>query len=308
MRVAEAEPQPVSSQTVRSQSGDTRAGFFYALAAYLLWGFLPLYLKLLQDINAFEVMAHRAFWSLPVAGVILWWIGRTGDILPTLKSPRKLAILFVTATIISANWTIYVWAISVERTIEAALGYYINPLITVAMGAAFLGERFTRAQVVALVLATLAVLLLTVRGGVFPWISLTLAFSFATYGFLRKTVDVGPTQGFLVEVMLLAPFALGYIVWLEATGQGAFFESMSYTALLLGCGPVTATPLILYAFGAKGLRLSTIGLMQYIAPTMIFLTGLLVFREPFSFWQAVAFVMIWIALVIYTWSALRKPG
>ena len=308
MRVAEAEPQSLNHRNARPQSGDTRAGLFYALGAYLLWGFLPLYLKLLQDINAFEVMAHRAFWSLPVAGVVLWLIGRTGDVLPTLKSPQKLAILFVTATIISSNWTIYVWAISAERTIEAALGYYINPLITVAMGAAFLGERFTRAQMVALALATLAVVLLTLRGGVFPWISLTLAFSFALYGFLRKTIDVGPTQGFLVEVMLLSPFALAYIIWREATGQGVFLESVSYTALLLGCGPATAVPLILYAFGAKGLRLSTIGLMQYIAPTMIFLTGLLVFREPFSFWQAVAFVMIWIALVIYTWSALRKPA
>ena len=308
MRVAKAESQPANSRTVRPQSGDTRAGFFYALGAYLLWGFLPLYLKLLQDIDAFEVMAHRAFWSLPVAGVVLWLVGRTGDVLPTLKNPKKLGILFMTAVIISANWTVYVWAISVERTIEAALGYYINPLITVAMGAVFLGERFTRAQVIALALAAIAVLLLTVRGGVFPWVSLALAVSFALYGFLRKTVDVGPSQGFLVEVMLLAPFALAFIVWRESSGQGSFFESASYTALLLGCGPVTAAPLILYAFGVKGLRLSTVGLMQYIAPTLIFLTGLLVFREPFSFWQAVAFVMIWIALAIYTWSALRKPA
>ncbi|WP_075995977.1 EamA family transporter RarD [Salaquimonas pukyongi] len=303
MRVAEAEPK-----TVKPVSGDTRAGFFYALTAYLLWGFLPLYMKLLEDIDAFQVMAHRALWSLPVAGAILWWMGRTGDILPTLKSPKRLGILFLTATIISTNWTIYVWAISVERTLETALGYYINPLITVAMGAVFLGERFTRAQRLALAIATLAVVLLTLRGGVFPWISLVLAFTFATYGFLRKTVDVGPTQGFLVEVMLLAPFAFAFIAWREVSGQGAFFEGTDYTALLIGCGPVTAIPLILYAFGAKGLRLSTIGLMQYIAPTMIFLIGLFVFREPFSFWQAVAFVMIWAALAIYTWSAFRKPA
>ncbi|MCB1423659.1 MAG: EamA family transporter RarD [Nitratireductor sp.] len=298
----------MNAPTVQSQSVDTRTGFFNALGAYLLWGILPLYLKLLQDINAFEVMAHRALWSLPVAGVVLWLIGRTSDILPTFKNPRKLGILFITALIISSNWTIYVWAIAVERTLEAALGYYINPLFTVAMGAAFLGERFTRAQMVALALAALAVLLLTVLGGVFPWISLALAISFATYGFLRKTIDVGPSQGFLIEVMLLAPFALAFIVWREASGHGVFFESVSNTALLLGCGPVTAAPLILYAFGVKGLRLSTVGLMQYLAPTLMFLTGLFIFREPFSFWQAVAFVMIWAALVIYTWSALRKPA
>ena len=303
MRVAEAEPKAVNAVP-----GDTRAGFLFALAAYTLWGFLPLYMKMLGEVDALEVMAHRALWSLPVAGVILWWIGRTGDILPTLKSPKKLGILFITAAVISTNWTIYVWAISVDRTIETALGYYINPLITVAMGAAFLGERFTRAQMIALALATLAVLLLTVRGGVFPWVSLALAITFAAYGFMRKTVDVGPTQGFLIEVMLLAPLAFLFIAWREMSGQGQFFADISYTALLMGCGPVTAIPLILYAFGAKGLRLSTIGLMQYIAPTMIFLIGLLVFREPFSFSQGVAFGMIWTALAIYTWSAFRRPA
>lgn len=301
MRVAEAEKP---RQT--AQSGDTRAGFFYALSAYSLWGFLPLYMKLLETVPAIEVMAHRAFWSLPVAGMILWWIGRTGDVLPTLRDPKKLGILFITAFVISLNWGIYVWAISVERTLETAMGYYINPLITVAMGAAFLGERFKPAQMVALGIATLAVILLTVQGGIFPWISLVLAFSFALYGFLRKTVDVGPTQGFLVEVILLAPFALGYIIWLQSTGQGVLLESPYWFWMMLGCGPVTAIPLILYAFGAKGLRLSTIGLMQYIAPTLIFLIGLFVFNEPFGFWLGVAFIMIWIALAVYSWSAFRK--
>jgi chloramphenicol-sensitive protein RarD len=301
MRVAEAE------KTLRkSQSGDTRAGFFYALSAYLLWGFLPLYMKLLADVSAIEVLAHRVLWSLPVASAILWWIGRTNDIMPTLRDPKKLGILLVTATIISMNWGIYVWAISVERTLETAMGYYINPLITVAMGAVFLGDTFKPAQVAALAIATLAVVLLTVQGGIFPWISLVLAFSFALYGFLRKTVDVGPTQGFLVEVILLTPFALAYLVWLIASGRAEFLSNVPITALLLGCGPVTAVPLILYAFGAKGLRLSTIGLMQYIAPSMIFIIGLFVFMEPFGFWQGVAFVMIWIALAIYTWSAFRK--
>jgi len=152
---------------------------------------------------------------------------------------------------------------------------------------------------VALALATLAVILLTVNGGIFPWISLVLAFSFALYGFLRKTVDVGPTQGFLVEVILLAPFALAFIIWREVSGEGVMFDGIGWFALMVGCGPATAIPLILYAFGAKGLRLSTIGLMQYIAPTMIFIIGLFVFREPFGFWQGVAFAMI------YSWSALR---
>ncbi len=294
-----------------TKSGDTRAGFFFALSAYLLWGFLPLYMKALHEIPAIEVIAHRIFWSLPVAAILLWMLGRTKDIVPTFKSPKRLGILAITATIISLNWGIYVWAISVDRTLETAMGYYINPLITVALGAAFLGDRFSKAQMVTLAIATFAVLLLTFRSGVFPWISIALAFSFALYGFLRKTVDVGPTQGFLVEVMLLSPLALAYIVWLENTGEGVLFQDGWTTSMLIGCGPVTAIPLILYAYGAKGLRLSTIGLMQYIAPTMIFLISIFVFHEPFSFWQAVTFAMIWFALVIYSWSAFagrdKKP-
>ena len=291
-----------------SKSEDTRAGFFFALTAYLLWGFLPLYMKAMQAIDPVQIIAHRVFWSLPVAAILLWILGRTKDIVPTFKSPKRLGILAITATIISVNWGIYVWAISVERTLETAMGYYINPLITVAMGAAFLGDRFTRAQMVALAIAAAAVLLLTFKSGFFPWISLVLAFSFALYGFLRKTVDVGPTQGFLVEVMLLSPLAFIYILWLETSGQGMFFDSTWYTLILMGCGPVTAIPLILYAFGAKGLKLSTIGLMQYIAPTMIFIIGVFVFKEPFGFWQAVAFAMIWLALAVYSWSALRQHG
>ena len=289
-------------------AGDSRAGFFYALAAYGLWGFLPLYMKLVDHIDPVEVVANRAFWSLPVAGVILFWLGRTSDILPTLKSPKRLGVLAVTAGIISVNWGIYVWAIAVGRTVEAALGYYINPLISVLMGAVFLGERFTRLQIVAIGLATLAVAILTVGQGALPWVSLVLAFSFALYGYLRKTVDVGPTQGFLVEVLLLSVIALPYLGWITASGASVFFDSASNMALLIGCGPVTAIPLILYAFGAKKLRLSTIGLMQYIAPTLIFLIGVFVFKEPFGLVRLFAFTLIWLALVLYTWSMLRQRG
>lgn len=284
----------------------TREGFIYAFSAYFLWGTLPLFLKLLEHMPAIEVVAHRAFWSLPVAGILLFYLGRTGDILPTLKNPKKMGVLFITATIISINWGIYVWAISVDRTIESALGYYINPLISVALGAMFLGERFTKAQLVALALATFAVVFLTIQSGVLPWVSLSLAISFAIYGFLRKTVDVGPTQGFLIEVLLLSVFAVPVIIWFQANGEGHFFEGINNTALLIACGPVTAIPLILYAFGAKKLRLSTLGLMQYIAPTLIFLVGLFVFNEPFSKWQFVAFLLIWVALVIYSWSAFKQ--
>lgn len=297
------EPAKIS---IGDNVSDARAGFFFALAAYTIWGFLPLYMKAMDHLSPVEVTLHRGFWSLPVAGIILWMLGRTGDILPTLKDTKKLGILFLTASMITLNWGVYVWAIAEERTIETALGYYINPLITVALGAVFLGERFTKPQLIAITLATCAVFLLTITNGSLPWISLFLASTFAFYGFLRKTIDVGPTQGFLIEVLLMSILILPVIIWLEYQGEGHLLHGDWNTLLLLGCGPVTAFPLILYAFGAKRLRLATLGLMQYIAPTLIFLIGLFVFNEPFSEWQLVAFVLIWTALFIYSWSAIRK--
>lgn len=208
----------------------------------------------------------------------------------------------VTASLITVNWGLYVWAIAVDRTVETALGYYINPLVSVALGAVLLGERFSVPQIVAVALATLAVVVLTVTSGGLPWVSLALAISFATYGYLRKTLPIGPSQGFFLEVLILClPFA-GYIIWLAARGEGHFLDTgATDTILLMLCGPVTAMPLLLYAFGAKLLRLSTIGLMQYIAPSMVLLTAIFVFGEPFDDVHAAAFGLIWLALIIYTW-------
>ncbi|TGW06357.1 EamA family transporter RarD, partial [Mesorhizobium sp. M2D.F.Ca.ET.145.01.1.1] len=186
-----------------------------------------------------------------------------------------------------------------------ALGYYITPLVNVVVGALLLGERLDRLQIAAVALAAVAVAVLTIDGGKLPWVSLALAFSFAAYGFFRKTLPIGPSQGFLLEVLLLSVPALGYIVFLIATRQDHFVSGNGTdTALLIGCGPVTAVPLLLFAFGAKLLRLSTIGIMQYIAPTMVFLIAVLIFDEPFGTTQAIAFALIWAALAIYSWSML----
>lgn len=292
---------------MNNKNEQTRAGFMYAFSAYFLWGaFTPPFLKAVEHMSAIEVVAHRVVWSLPVAGLLLFILGRTKDILPTLKDPKKMGILIITSAVVSINWGIYVWAISVDRTIESALGYYINPLISVALGAIFLGDRFTKPQLLALVLATLAVILLTIQSGTLPWVSLSLAVTFATYGFLRKTVDVGPTQGFLIEILILSVIAIPAIIWFQVNGEGHLFDGVNNTTLLMACGPVTAIPLILYAYGAKGLRLSTLGLMQYIAPTLIFLNGLFVFNEPFTKWQFAAFSLIWIGLAIYSWSAFKE--
>ncbi len=214
----------------------------------------------------------------------------------------------VTATIISVNWGIYVWAIAVDRAIDTALGYYINPLVSVVMGAVLLGEKLAVPQMVAVGLALVAVVVLTVDAGGLPWVSLALALTFAAYGFLRKTLPIGPSQGFFLEVLILCLPALGYVAWLEFHGDNHFVAaSPNDMILLLLCGPVTATPLLLYAFGAKLLRYSTIGIMQYIGPSIVLLIAVFVFGEPFGGVKAVAFWLIWTALALYTWSMFTTP-
>ncbi|MHA7889236.1 EamA family transporter RarD [Roseicyclus sp.] len=286
-------------------TGDTPAGFAYAVSAYLIWGFLPLYMKAIAHIPAVEIIAHRVLWSVPVAGAVLLVLRRTGDLVTALRSPRMVAMAAVTASLISINWGVYVWAIANDRALDAALGYYINPLFSVALGAVILRERLSPAQWTAVGLAAVAVAILTFSAGAVPWVALVLMTTFGIYGFLRKTLPIGPNQGFLLEVLLLSPPAIAYILW---TGSSGHFLTTSWadTALLIGAGAVTAIPLMLYANGAKGLRLSTIGILQYIAPTMIFLIAVFVFDEPFGPARAVAFPLIWAALVIYTASMLRN--
>lgn len=284
-----------------------RRGFALGFSAYFLWGLLPFYMKWVAHLPLLEVVVHRVVWSVPIAALVLVWLGRTADFKAALRSPRTLAMAALTASIITFNWSIYIWAIAADRAIETALGYYINPLVTVMIGALLLGERLNRVQTLAVVLATVAVAILTYENGKLPWISLALAFSFAAYGYFRKTLPVGPSQGFLLEVMILSVPACAYIAWLVSTGTDHLVPgNWIDTALLIGCGPITAIPLLMFAFGAKALRLSTLGLMQYIAPTMVFLIAVFVFNEPFGKVQLVAFVLIWIALAIYTWSSLRE--
>ncbi len=293
----------MTDHSIPQADNPARRGFLFALSAYLLWGFLPFFMKAVAHIPAAEVVAHRIVWSVPIAGVVLLLQGRTADIKAALRSPRTMLMAGVTAAIITINWGIYVWAIAVDRAVETALGYYINPLVSIAMAGALLGEKLNPLQFVAVGLAVVAVAVLTLDAGGLPWVSLALAISFATYAFLRKTLPIGPSQGFFLEVLILSIPALGYIAWLQANGQGHFLLSQpGDIALLLACGPVTAAPLMLYAFGAKLLRFSTIGIMQYIAPTMIFAIAIFIFREPFSGTRAIAFVLIWTALALYSWS------
>ena len=286
---------------------DSPRGFGFVLTAYLLWGILPLYMKAVAHIPSMEVIAHRILWSVPVAGVVLLALGRTDDVKAALRTPRTIAMATVTATLITINWGTYVWAIGAGHSLDAALGYFINPLFSIALGAILLKERLAPVQMAAIGLAALAVVILTIEAGSVPWVALSLTFSWGFYAFFRKTLPVGPNQGFFIEVLLLCIPALLYIIYLEARGDGHLYRTgFSDTALLLGCGLVTALPLMIFANGAKLLRLSTIGIMQYIVPTMVFLIAVFLFKEPFGGTQMLAFSLIWAGLVLYSWSMLRQ--
>jgi chloramphenicol-sensitive protein RarD len=290
-----------------AENRDSLNGFLFALSAYLLWGFLPLYMKAMAHISPAEVIAHRILWSIPVAGLLLLVIRQTDDLKRAIRNPRMLGMAAVTATLISINWGIYVWAIGTGYALDTALGYFINPLFSILLGAVILKEKLKRTQIAALALVVIAVVILTVEAGRLPVVALALTFSWGFYAFFRKTLPIGPNQGFLLEVLLLSPFALAYLIYLNLQGGGHFLMgNATDTILLASAGLVTAIPLILYANGAKLLRLSTIGIMQYIAPSMIFITAVFVFHEPFSMAKAVAFPLIWAALVIYTLPMLRQ--
>jgi chloramphenicol-sensitive protein RarD len=286
---------------------DSPRGFAFALTAYLLWGLLPIYMKALAHISPAEVIAHRILWSIPIAGLVLLLLGRTQEIRDAIRSPRLLAMAAVTAALITVNWGTYVWAIGAGHSLDAAMGYFINPLISIFMGAVLLKEKLRPLQIAAIALAAIAVVVLAFDGGGLPWISLTLAFSWAFYAFLRKTLPLGPNQGFLLEVLILGIPALLYVLYLEFySGGGHLIQTgWSDTALLLGCGLITAAPLMIYANGAKLLKLSTIGIMQYIAPTMIFLIAIFAFHEPLGTARMIAFPLIWAGLVLYTLSMLQ---
>lgn len=282
-------------------------GFLYALGAYLIWGLIvPVYMKQLSHVPPLEIVAHRIVWALPFTLLIIWWRGLFGAVARVFRTPRHLAVLVLTAAIISVNLGVYAYAIVSGHAIDAALGYYINPLVNVCLGAFFLGERPTKAQGVAIALACFAVVILTVQAGGLPWVALVLSLSFGTYGLLRKVVPVGPIEGFFVELLILAVPAVALLLVLAGRQPSQFTADPSTAMMLVIFGPLVAIPMILFTLGAKLLDYSTIGILQYFSPTMLFLTAVFLFGEPFSSWQLVAFALIWSAVAIYVGSILLE--
>ena len=283
---------------IRSES---LLGLIYAASAFLIWGLSPLYWKALGAVPALEIIAHRVVWSfLFLMGLILLQ-RRWSEFAEILKSGRMLLTLMLTAILVSANWLLYIWAVNNNYMLQASLGYYINPLVNVVLGMLFLRERLRRPQILAVMLAASGVLYLTMAYGEFPWISLTLALSFGLYGLIRKVAPVGALVGLAVETMLLSPPALIYLIHLNSQEADTILRvSLKLDLLLIGCAPLTAAPLLFFTLGAKRLYLSTLGLMQYIGPSGMFLLAIFYYNEPFSTTQIWTFAMIWAALGIYS--------
>ncbi len=287
---------------------DIRAGLAAALGAYALWGVLPVYFKLLGDTPPAVILAHRIVWSVPTALALVAMAGKMDELAGVLRRGRVALALLASGLAVALNWTIYIWAVTNDRVLEGSLGYFINPLITFVFAAVFFGERFNKLQMAALAVAALGVVNQAVVVGEFPWIALSLALSFAIYGLLRKRTPVDARVGFTVEALWLAPVALLYLLFFRPDGLPFFgTEGAGGALLFLLAGPVTAAPLIMFAFGARRLRMSTIAMLQYLGPTMQFVIGLL-YGEAFTPAHAATFGLIWAGVAIFTWAVWRNDG
>lgn len=295
------------------QEQEHRIGVIAAVIAYLMWGVLPLYWKLLDHVSAVEVLAHRVVWSLAFMIIVLvvrkqlhaFW-----NEFKIIFSQKKTAISIILASLfISLNWFVFIWAVTNDRVVEASLGYYINPLINVLLAMVFLKERFTRWQGVSFALAFIGVSIMTIYYGVMPWVALILALSFSVYGLIKKVVNIGALFGLTIETFLIAPVALLFLLfsYSQNASNGIEMALDSLTLfLLIGAGAATAIPLLLFATGARRISLSLIGFLQYIGPTIMLFLGVFLYHEPFSLVQLIAFLFIWAGLFIFTFSRLSR--
>jgi len=290
---------------LRDIDKNTREGVIAGLAAYLIWGFLPVYFKIVGDVEALEVLAHRVLWAVPFGALILMVRRQWAEVGGAFANRTTLGWLAVSALFIAANWFVYIWAIQDGRILEASLGYYINPLTNMLVGVWFFRERLRRLQWVAVALATIGVLVLTISAGKVPWVALFLAASFTIYAAVRKRVVIGGMPGLFIETVLILPFAMFWLAYLLSMGKMSFVSGdASTTAWLLMAGPVTALPLLCFALAARRLPLTTLGFMQFLAPTLQFAAGVY-YGETLTLAHVICFGFIWSAVLFFSYDAIR---
>ena len=284
-----------------------RNGMFYAAAAYISWGLFPVYFKLLKDIPPQQILMHRVLWSFLLLMAILLYRKQWGWLRDVAKRPRVVAGFAASALLLSVNWFLYIWAVNSGRVIDASLGYFMNPLVNVLLGYLLLGERLRALQWSAVALAACGVLWLTWQSGHPPWIGLALALSFGVYGLLRKTAALGALEGLSLETLMLFPIAAGYLIWLTSHQQNAMTVAPSSTQLLLiAAGPLTAIPLLMFAIGTRRIPMATLGLLQYMSPSLQLILGIWLYNEPFDHARIIGFVAIWAGLVVYSGDGIWR--
>lgn len=289
----------VMSDTASTAAKDDPQGILFAGGAYVLWGVVPLYWHLLREVPPFQLTVHRVFWAAFFLLGVLALRGQLAKTLALFRHRKLIRTLALTSVLIAVNWTIYIYCVSTDQLVEASLGYYINPLISIALGVAFFGEHISRLRLAAVLLAASAVVVQTIELGHFPWIAPSLALSFGFYGYFRKQTDVSALQGLAIETWLLFPFTCALVAWWAGPGDGAFPSTHGNTNLFLILGgPITAAPLILFAAGARRIRLSTLGFLQYLSPSITLLIAIFLFGESFTSLDAVTFGCVWAALVL----------
>ncbi|MBN8744184.1 MAG: EamA family transporter RarD [Thiomonas arsenitoxydans] len=282
------------------------SGVVYALAAYVIWGLFPLYFKALEQVPSLQILAHRMAWSLLFVALLLALLKRWSWMRLLREQPALLARFALSAVLLSSNWGIYIWAVNSNHVVDASLGYYINPLVNVALGSVLLHERLRGLQWVALAIAAAGVTVMAIEVGHVPWISLSLALTFGSYALLRKTAPLGALEGLAVETAVLFPLAVAYLFWLSTQGMNAFASAdLSTRWLLVAAGPVTTIPLLLFAAGARRMSMTLLGVLQYITPTLQLALGVWLYHEPFAAAKMIGFGLVWVGLAVFLLDGLR---
>lgn len=291
----------------RISGGDTAAAVAAGLGAFLIWGLIPIFFKAMAEVPPAEIVAHRFVWAALLIAAFVWATGQGARTMGILARPRLLVALMGSSGLLTLNWLVFIWAVNNDRMLETSLGYFINPLVNIALGVTFLGERLKAVQWLAVALAMVGVGIMAIGHGALPWVPLVLAVSFGLYGLVRKIIPVDPIGGLLIETLMMTPVAFGYLVWLGGAGEGMFLAgSRTLDVMLAATGVATAVPMTLFVIAARGLRLATLGFIQYISPSTTFLLGVFLYREPMTPALSATFAFVWTGLALYSVDLLRR--